>query len=322
MNRLLRLLLPSTLAVLLAALTLAATASAEVRTGEASSPTDPSLPGAADLLHANATYDSHTGSVVFEITAREAPVAKSKVVTLAGLATVNGPCDATVAKTPAYPTFVETGAWEEANSAWQAGWQAAEAEGPPAPGNLGLGSWGLQGTTVTLAASATPAIAKPYNCALVAIGAEGVPNEPTEFVIFPLAVPKPAEPVTVPAEPVVKTVTVTVPAPAPASAPAKLELAKSKALSAKADAWTKASVKVTNAGGTAVGPVTIKAKGPAGVKVRPGQMTVPALLPGQSWTVNFRVKVPADAKPRSTLALSATGGGVTAAGSLTVKSTD
>jgi hypothetical protein len=319
MNRLRRLLVPSTVVCALA-LALAATASAEVRTGEGSSAANPGIPGEADLLHASASYDSHTGTVVFDATAREAPGPDPKAIPRAVLFTVKGACDASVpgSAEPLLPTLSIGRAYEEVESRWMVGWAGADAAGEPL--SPGLGSWSLEGTTGTLAATIEPAVGQPYNCALVELAA---PSDHLlqsgEYTFLPLSVPKPAEPVkTTPAEPVVKTVTVT--ASAPPSAPGKLEFAKTKALSAKSGGWTKASVKITNAGGTAVGPIGIKATGPAGVKIQPAQMKVPALLPSQTWTVSFRVKPAADAKSSSTITLTGTGPGLTAKGSLLVKS--
>jgi hypothetical protein len=326
MNRLRRLLVPTTLAcALLAALTLTSAASAEVRTGEASSPVNAAVPGEADLLHASATYDSRTGSVDFDVTTREAPGSEPKFTTFAGLATVNGPCDASLFGTqePSYPTLtvVSSFAALEPGSPlhWITAWTALEAEGGPGPETSGLGSWSLEETTATLAATAGPATGKPYNCAVVNIGTGGAPEPAGETLLFPISVPKPVEPPK-PIE-VTKTVTVTAPAPpAPAAAaPAKLTIAKAKALSATSGKWTKASVVVKNTGGTAVGPITVKAKAPAGVEVQPSQMKVPALLPGQSWSVGFRVKASDNAKASSTVALTASAGGLTAKGSLVLR---
>ncbi len=319
MNSLRRLLVPSALVCgLLAALSLAPTAAAEVRTGEGSSPVNESLPGEADLLHARASYDSRTGTVVFDLTAREAPMPEPKFLPRAVLFTVKDACDASVpgSSEPLLPTLSIGRAYEEVEARWIVGWGGADAAGEPF--KPGTGSWSLEGTTGTLAATVEPAVGQPYNCALVELAA---PSDHLlqsgEYVFIPLSAPKPVEPVkpiepAPPADPVVKTVTVTPPPPAAG----KLAFAKTKALSAKSGKWTKAGIKVTNSGGTAVGPVAIKAKAPVGVKIEPGQMKVPALLPGQTWTVGFRVKLTAAAKPSSTIGLTATGPGLTASGSL------
>lgn len=319
MNSLRRLFVPSTLVCgLLAALSLAPIASAEVRAGEGSSAVNPSLPGEADLLHASATYDSRTGTVVVDLTAREAPGPEPKVTARAVLVTVKGGCDPSLVgsgESP-IPTLSIGGIYEEAESRWTVGWAGVDAEAEAF--HPGPGSWSLDGTTVTLAATPGPAVGQPYNCAIVEIAAPSSHlGESGEDVFFPLSAPKPVEPVkpiepAPPADPVVKTVTVTPPPPAAG----KLAFAKTKALSAKNDRWTKAGIKITNSGGTAVGPVAIKANAPAGVKIEPGQMKVPALLPGQSWTFTFRVKLSAAAKPNSTIGLTASGPGLTAAGSL------
>ena len=46
----------------------------------------------------------------------------------------------------------------------------------------------------------------------------------------------------------------------------------------------------------------------------------PALLPGESWTLSFQVKLSASAKKTSTLSLVGTAGGASAKGALVVKS--
>jgi hypothetical protein len=49
-------------------------------------------------------------------------------------------------------------------------------------------------------------------------------------------------------------------------------------------------------------------------------MKVPALLPGQTWNVSLRVKLSTGAKPSSTIALTGTAPGLSAKGTVTVKS--
>jgi hypothetical protein len=322
MSRLSRLLVPSTCAlVLLASLAFAATASAEVRTGEGSSPVNPSLSGEEDLLHATVSYDAGIGNIVFAVTSREAPGPQPNALTFAGLATVKGPCDNSAIQQAAYPTFLVGSFYEEPKSRWRTFWEAAESEAGPGPEDLGAGSRSVLGTTETIAVSATQAIGKPYNCAIVGLTPMGTePAKSAELIAFPISMPEPAkptEPVTKPAETVVKTVTETVTPPPPAAA--KLAIAKTKALTAKPGKWVKVGVKITNGGGTAAGPIAIKAKVPSGIQVRPGQVKVPALLPGQTWTVGIRAKLGVDAKPTSTIALTATGPGLSAEGSLVLK---
>jgi hypothetical protein len=326
MNRLRRLLAPSTLAcVLLVALAFAASASAEVRTGEASSPVNLAVTGEEDLLHASAGYDSRTGSLVVEATTREAPGPEPKVGVITGLATVKGACDKSLFGTsePAYPqllvlSFDEGEGEPNTPREWRTSWLTFEGEG--APGDSGPGSWSQEGTTATVAATAAAAVGRPYNCAFVSIGTlNGGPEENGESVLFPIAVPTPPEPPK-PVE-ITKTVTVTKDAPAPPpAAPGNLQIARSKALSPKPGKWARTSFKVTNTGGTAIGPIAIGAKAPAGVQAQPLQSKVPALLPGQSWSVGLRVRLTAAAKASSTIALTADGAGLTAKGSVTVKS--
>jgi hypothetical protein len=62
----------------------------------------------------------------------------------------------------------------------------------------------------------------------------------------------------------------------PPPAAALLSLGKLKPLSVKAGKWTKVKLKVTNTGGTAAGPLQVKAKAPKGVIVKTGTTKVPA----------------------------------------------
>jgi hypothetical protein len=78
-------------------------------------------------------------------------------------------------------------------------------------------------------------------------------------------------------------------------------------------------VKVTNTGGTATIPGSLRLRGPKGVIVKSGRQKLPVLLPGGSWTVSYKVELTETAKAKSTLSLTATGGGVTGKGSLVVK---
>ena len=79
-------------------------------------------------------------------------------------------------------------------------------------------------------------------------------------------------------------------------------------------------MKVTNTGGTATAPGSLRLKTTKGVLVKAARQKVPALLPGGSWTVSYKVKLTAKAKKSSTLSLAATAGSLTAKGSLVVKS--
>jgi hypothetical protein len=79
MNRSPRLLAPTALfCALVLALAFAATAAAETRAGEATSPVNAAISGKADILAATARYDSTAGTASFTVTTREAPGEKEE----------------------------------------------------------------------------------------------------------------------------------------------------------------------------------------------------------------------------------------------------
>jgi hypothetical protein len=174
---------------------------------------------------------------------------------------------------------------------------------------MGPGTKSVDGTTLTLAGSDSRALNGPFTCVeLIAFQLE----EPRgmNLLAFPLvALPEPS-PVVVP----------TPPAPA-APAAAALSLKKLKPLTLKADKWTPVRITVTNTGGTATVPGSVKLKLPKGLEVRPvkARQRVPAIQPGHSWTVAFRVKPTEEAKQKSTISFVATAGSLLARGSLIAK---
>jgi hypothetical protein len=312
MKRLPRLLAPSTLiCALLAALAFAATASAEVRAGEATSPANPAIPGKGDILSATANYDVAAGAMTFAINTREAAGEKDELTVGAILGQPKeGACSLATAQItlPVAEIFV-TGPNPEfpevapARPSWA---EISEVEGRPELSALGLAKRSLNGTTDTLSATSTELAGKPFSCATISIETPGSATEPPvalDEVTFPLH--------TLPEPP---------PAPKPAPpAPAALAFASSKPVTAKTGKWTKVKVTVANTGGTTVGPIAFKAKAPAGVVVKPGSPKLPALLGGQTWTINLQVKLTEKAKPQSTITVTGTAGSLTATGSVVVK---
>ena len=53
--------------------------------------------------------------------------------------------------------------------------------------------------------------------------------------------------------------------------------------------------------------------------IKPQRQRLPALLPGESWTVSARVELTEKAKATSTVGLTASAGGLTATGSLVLR---
>jgi hypothetical protein len=313
MNGLHRLLAPTALiCAFVLVLAFAATAAAETLSGEGTSPVNNEIPGKADILSATATYDSTAGTVSFNVTTREAPGEREELQMVGALGRPKeGVCSINLSQitlpvmeiilpgvSPLAPTAEPIPSWLEINEGGKIG-------------GFGPATKSLNGTTSTLSAKSTELLVnKPYTCAVVAVEKPGSEKEAPKLLdelSFPLnirqAAPSPPKP--------------SVPTPG------ALSLARSKPLKLNTGKWTNVKVKVSNTGGTAVGPISIKAKAPAGVVLKPGsgKLGLPSLLSGQTWTVTLRVKLTEKAKSKSTLLLTATATGLSATGSVVVKST-
>jgi hypothetical protein len=312
MNRSPRLLAPTTLVcALVLALAFAATAAAETRAGEATSPVNAAISGKADILAATARYDSTAGTASFTVTTREAPGVSEELEMVGMLGRPKeGACNVTNLMQVTLPLMeiIAPGL-------------SPLAPEPPAPswieineemkiGGFGPATKSLNGTTTTLSAKSDELMVnKPYTCAVVAVAEPATEAEEPSVLLDELSFLLN----TLPAPPTIPT----------GPAPGALSLAKTKPLKLKTGKWTKVKVKLSNVGGTAVGPVAIKAKAPAGVVLKPGsgRLKLPALLGGQTWTVTLQVKLTEKAKPKSTISLTGTAASLTATGSVVVKST-
>lgn len=332
-----RRLLPLTvfIAAAVALLAFAGAAAAETRIGEGTSPEQRTLPGEADLLKVSASFEVGTGAVAFQITTREAqesmPEAERPAVTyFGGLVTAHTACTREAIEAEGKKALEEEKAFSLfpivevlsdnkpiPHESLPPGTPVAQAYGAyvtseeeaELPGFLIPGSKSLSGTTATVSATVPAATNGSFNCAEVA--AEGV-GEP-DVILFPLTTkpePAPAQTVTPPA-------TQSAPAPAPAGV---LSIAKAKKpLKLKVDKWATVKAKVTNTGGTATSPGSLQLKTTKGVVVKPARQKLPALLPGGSWTVSYKVKLTAKAKKSSTLSLVGTAGSLSAKSSLVLK---
>jgi hypothetical protein len=331
------------IAALAATLLFAATAAAETKIGEGTSPEEPGLAGEADLLKVSGEYDSATGSATFALTTREAQESTSEakpptVQYLVGLVNLNFPCtrqsfEAESKKAaeegkqivpfpiyeivssnkpmtlgpPSVPVAPAFGAFITSQK---------EAEGGFAPGNVVAGTKVVSGTTATIGATLAIAANQPFNCAEVIAQNFGGGAEP-DVMLFPLTTKPEPPPVQTPnpAPPA--------PAPAPAPAPGAFSIAKAKKpLKLKVGKWTTVKVKVTNTGGVATAPGSLQLKAPKGVVVKSAHQKLPVLLPGGSWTVSYKVELTEKAKATSTLALTASGGGLIGKSSFVVKRKD
>jgi hypothetical protein len=186
--------------------------------------------------------------------------------------------------------------------------EAEEGLGP----EFGAATKSVSGTVTTLAATSTHALNGGYNC--VEIGAVSIagPEPIGDIIYLPLTV-KPEMP---PAQTVAPPAAQSTPAPAPGV----LSIAKAKPLKLKVGKWKTVKVKVTNTGATATSPGSLRLKPAKGVVVKGGKQKLPALLPGGSWTVSFKVKLTPKAKKSSKLSLVGAAGSLAATGSLVLKS--
>jgi hypothetical protein len=290
------------LGVVAALLLLASPAAAEVRTGQGTSPPDGSIPGEADILSGNASYDSSTGTVNISLVTREVPGSHEVLAMGASLGVQSSFC--------AYPSMTFGALTNSTDARWFAAESEAELvrlneEGklvtePAAKGGVGT-------TTTTFSVTSPRLVGKPYNCAEIEIhhiveGQDVVYDELT----FPIAAPAPPPP----------------PPPTPPTpAPAALTIGASKPVKARVGKWTKVNVQIANPGGITTGAIGLNVKAPAGIKLKPGtgKVGAPALAPGATETVSFKVKPTRKAKGKSTLKLSAASGGLGATGAVVVK---
>jgi hypothetical protein len=319
MNPARRLLVPTTLiCALLAALALAATASAEVRVGEATAPLNPALEPEADIVGARAEYDSATGTVTFKVTTAGAPspgteAEPSELEMAAGLASPSV-CDATAIGGASYPSISFQYHYLQPNFVIWALLESAGSEPKAENGTAGQAGISTSQTTTTFVAMAPKAANLPFNCAaaVVHIGVNVV-GEP---LVFPIVVPPPAPP----ADPGPAQNQAQTPAPAASKpAPAALSIAASKPLKLKAGKWKTVRIKVANTGGVATAPGSLRLKAPRGVLVKPARQKLPMLSAGGTWTLAVKVRLTGKAKRKSTVPVTATAGGLVATGSLVLK---
>jgi hypothetical protein len=329
-------LVPLTLLVALAlTLAIAGTALAETKIGEGTSPENPSLPGEVDLLKGSIEYDVAAGGLTASFTTRTAPEStpeseRPEVEYIVAAFHFEYPCS--------LEGIVEAQKAAEAEGkSFMAPFPAFEAftfnrplpEPPPPfpvasaytslqnkgfilsePENLAAASKAVSGTSLTISGTNAAAANYQFNCSEVVSMVSGE----TDVLFFPLS----AKPEPPPAQ-------TTPPAaqqqpPAPAVVPGVLSIAKAKKpLKLKVGKSRTVTVKVTNTGGSTTVPGSLRLKAAKGVVVTPKSQKLPALLPGNSWTVSYKVKLTAKAKKSSTLSLVGASGSLSAKGSLVVK---
>jgi len=306
---------------LLAALALAATASAEVRVGEKTAAPDASIPAEADVIAAHAEYDSTTGSVVFQITTAAAPQTlnpkgEENQSQMVGALFSPRTCGLAFIGRSGFPLLsLKTSYAEGARTFWEL--VETEESTPEAPDTEGPAIKASAGTTTTLSVATAKVADQGFSCAVVGVVDPASPGE-LKPLVFPIAAPPPPPP---PADTTPTTTTTVAPvqsvSPAPpAPAPAALSIARSRPLKLKPGKLTPVRIKVTNTGGTSSVPGSLRVKGTKGVTVKPETQRLPLLPPGGSWTVTAKVRLTKQAKAKSTLALTAAAGATVAKGSL------
>jgi hypothetical protein len=310
------------LAALAALLVFAAAASAETRTGESSTVIREGFPaGEFTIVKAAASYESTSGSAVFNITTATGLQPGSEGVILAGLTTSSSCTTPKTARAVIEqlvfsppPLFAIQDSVSEPAAYAIVGSLSAPTMLPATKTVSG---------TMTVLSATTGSIANAsFNCAIVAASGteegeetEELPGEEEAgtFMSFPISAP-PAPPAAV--------VTTTTAPPAPAAAPPAppvLSIGKLKPVSLKTGKWRSVKVKVTNTGATGTGLGSLRVRTAKGVLVKPERQQLPVLAPGASWTVTVRVQLTAKAKPKSNLKLTAAASGVTGTSKLVLK---
>jgi hypothetical protein len=285
---------------------LAATAAAEVRTGEYNAPVNAGVEPEVDATNVKVSYESSTGAVNWAITTAAPPSAGTGWEAKAWLFTVTGTCDVT-AITPggfAFPFFEIAASYEES----KAEAILLSSGGSEAP--LGPATYSLTAATTNLSATYHVIANYGFNCAELSLGGGSPLYFPVKGPVSPPAPPPPTPSTQGSGS-----------QPAPAS-PAKLAIAKPKPVGAAVGKWKTVNLKVTNTGGTGTAQGSLRVATVAGVNVKPAKQKLPALAPGASWTLSVRVQVTSQAKQKSTLSITAGASGLTAKSSLVVKSTD
>jgi hypothetical protein len=303
-----------------ALLAFAGTASAETKVGEYTGALIPGIPAEANVLGATGEYDSTAGTLNFTVTTAAAPQATlgtepNEIQLDVGFATLPVCSFSALQSGAGYPVFeLEARYAQPVALAITAESQAELLSGNPAL--LSAGTRTVEGTKTTLTAQSAKAVGKPYNCGIVSVqnieNAEG--KSVQEINLFPLSLKPTPPPAVTPPAPVQAQ-------PAPPTPPAAaLSIAKAKKpLKVKVGKWATVKVKVTDSGGTATGPGSLRVKAPAGVLVKPERQKLPVLQAGESWTLSVRVQLTRKAKKSSTLSLVGAAGTASAKGSLVLK---
>ncbi len=292
----------------------ASTASAEVLIGESTTryPTNPAPTPEATLVRASASYDT-AGSLSFSFTTEAPPLeelsGKENKINIMAYFLAAKECTpgGNVAPVPPLGILVSSYASPAAIGGF---------EKPGGEEGFGTATKTVSGATTTLSYTDGRMAEAGFDCSLILL-TEEEGNGGLSGMYVPLAPAPPPSPST-PAPPPSSAQPAPT-APAPPAAPAKLAIAQPKPVQAKAGKWKTVKVTVTNTGATASAQGSLKVKPAKGIKVKPEAQTLPALLPGASWTLTVKVQGTDKAKKKSTLSVTGTASGSTATTSLVVK---
>jgi hypothetical protein len=312
------------IAVLATVLGSASTASAETRIGESTSPLTVGHPlPEAKLVKSTASFDTD-GILNLAVETLEPPLAPNNT-TLQADAFHAGAGGCTVEAV--FPPGAQGGTLSPPAAGVFSKYSEPTALGvllhEEGGGPIFLGDAGkvVSGVTTSFSISSPEIANLPLDCVATAvIETEGGHLNALSAMVFPIAVPPPAPPAP-PASPVPTPssppATSSGP-PAPPTAPA-LSIARPKPLKLALEEWKTVKVKVINTGTGDSRRGSLRVRAPKGVAIKPERQQLPALAPGTSRTVSFRVKLTEKAKKKSVVSLTASASGVTGTASLVVK---
>jgi hypothetical protein len=293
-------------ALILAVLVLlvsAAPATAETRTGEATSPVNASIPGEADILGATASYNSDAGTMIFTLRSREEPQPGSEFVTIAALGRPKeGACSYTTGQITYPVSYIFAARKPETEFGVSAFWKTIDEFSEEPVTEAEPASNVLSGATSTLVAASSELAGLPYTCAVIAIAQYG-PESPKPVAVDEISFPISGPPAPLPSPtPETKSQTTT------NASSGTLSVPKRQTVKLKREKWTKVQLKISNPGSGPTGPIALKSLAPRGVVLRfgTGKLAVPALGAGETWTVSYWVRATEKAKPMSTVSLTAT----------------
>jgi hypothetical protein len=322
-----RLRAPALLLALAALLVFAATASAETRAGESDEVFTEFTPTPeATLVEATASYEN-SGNVTFDVTTGVAPNPGGKGEIFAALITSSSCVPATSAEVFFEELFIEAPPpfvliQSKTGIAGAVGVSGSLFAAEPV-----VATKSVSGTETTLSGTSSEIANGSFNCAIIAAsdGEELRVNEGeglgSSFIGIPLVrqVAPPPPPPSAPSSS--GSQAPSAPAAATSAAPAApvLSIGKPKPVTLKTGKWQTVKVKVTNTGAGASTAGSLRLKGPNGVVARPERQQLPALRPGHSFTLTFRVQLTAKAKKKSIVSLTASAPGTSATALLVLK---